>query len=86
MKLLDFTLICKPIGEILFDSQIRESYCLSSIIMASIGLIYLLSPTDEFLEFFHNEKFNNEEKPYSEVEKNFKETYQTLHPIFSQKK
>lgn len=86
MKLLDFTLICKPIGEILFDSQIRESYCLSSVITASIGLIYLISPTDQFLEYFHSEKFNNEEKPYSAVEKSFKETYQTLHPIFSQKR
>jgi len=53
MKLLDFTLICKPVGEIIFDCQIRDSYCLSSLIMLAIGVVYLLLPIDRFLEFFH---------------------------------
>jgi hypothetical protein len=53
MKLLDFTLFCKPIGEILFDSQIRSSYCISSVVMAILALGYLAMPMDTVLEFFH---------------------------------
>lgn len=86
MKLLDFTLICKPVGQIIFDCQIRDSYCLSSLIMLATGIVYLLLPIDRFLDFFHNEKFNNEEKHLQDVQQNFRETYQTLHPIFSLKK
>jgi hypothetical protein len=86
MKLLDFTLFCKPIGEILFDSQIRSSYCISSVVMAILALGYLAMPMDTILEFFHPEKFKTEEKAYEDVQSNFKNTYQTLHPIFSLKK
>jgi hypothetical protein len=86
MKLLDFTLICKPVGEILFDQQIRDSYHISSFLMLGVGVLYLLLPIDSMLEYFHPEKFNNEEKHLQDVEHNFRETYQTLHPIFSLKK
>jgi len=59
IKLLDFTLICKPVGEILFDCQIRDSYHWSSFLMLSMGVVYLFLPIDTFLEYFHPEKFNN---------------------------
>lgn len=86
MKLLDFTLICKPVGEILFDCQIRDSYSMASIIMLAVGVLYLILPIDSILECIHPQKFNNEEKHLQDVEQNFRETYQTLHPIFSLKK
>jgi hypothetical protein len=86
MKLLDFTLLCKPLGELLFDFQIRDSFCRSSVVMAAIGMVYLIAPIDRILEFIHPEKFKAEEKAYEDVQSNFKNTYQTLHPIFSQKK
>lgn len=85
MKLLDFTLLCKPLGEIIFDTQIRNTYAISSVIMCAIAIIYLILPVDSILEFFHPEKFKTEEKTYEEVQSHFKETYQTLHPIFSLK-
>jgi len=53
MKLLDFTLICKPVGEIIFDSQIRDSYNVTSLIMLATGIVYLLLPVDRFLDYFH---------------------------------
>jgi hypothetical protein len=53
MKLLDFTLLCKPLGEIIFDSQIRDSYCISSIIMSALAILYLILPIDDFLNYFH---------------------------------
>ena len=85
MKLLDFTLLCKPLGEIIFDTQIRSSLAISSIVMCAIAAIYLILPLDSILEFFHPEKFKTEEKTYEEVQAHFKETYQTLHPIYSLK-
>jgi hypothetical protein len=85
MKLLDFTLFCKPIGELIFDTQIRHSYCTSSVVMCIVALLYLILPIDNILEAIHPEKFKNEEKSYEDVQSNFKETYQTLHPIFSLK-
>lgn len=57
MKLLDFTLLCKPAGELIFDSQIRDSYCISSITMCAAAILYLALPIDEFLNFFHPERF-----------------------------
>lgn len=53
MKLLDFTLICKPVGEIIFDCQIRETYNITSFIMLGVGIVYLLMPMDRILEYFH---------------------------------
>lgn len=86
MELLDLTLIFKPVGEIIFDAQLRDTVPTPSIIMAVLGIIYLVLPTDKILQFLHDEKFKNEEKKYSDVEPFFKETYQTLHPIYSFKK
>ncbi len=64
MKLLDFTLLCKSLGEMLFDYQIRDSYCTSSLVMAAVGFVYLIVPVDKFLEWIHPEKFKAEEKAY----------------------
>ena len=57
MKLLDFTLLFKPVGEILFDSQISYSYCITSIAMAAFAILYVALPIDDFLKYFHPEKF-----------------------------
>ena len=54
--------------------------------MCALATIYLVLPLDSILEFFHPEKFKTEEKTYEEVQSHFKETYQTLHPIYSLKK
>jgi len=53
MKLLDFTLICRPVGEIIFDCQIRDTYNITSFFMLAVGIIYLLLPIDSILEYFH---------------------------------
>ena len=50
MKLLDFILILKPLGEIIFDTWIREGAQLSSIIMMIIGIIYVLLPVDDLIQ------------------------------------
>ncbi len=55
MKLLDFTLVLKPIGEVIFDTSIRNTYQVESIVLICVGALYLVLPIDHFLEFFHKE-------------------------------
>ena len=47
--MLDFSLLLKPIGEIFFDSQIRSQVVLSSILMAILGLFYVILPIDRII-------------------------------------
>ncbi len=83
MKLLDFTLVIKPLGEIIFDTQIRSTCSVESIILLCIGIIYMVIPIDQILQFMHDQKFNLEQKNYDEIKSKFQQTYQTLHPILS---
>lgn len=54
MKLLDFSLLAKPLGEIIFDSQIRSSFTITSLVLCGIALLYLVLPIDDYLDYFHN--------------------------------
>lgn len=61
LKLIDVTLALKPIGELLFDIQIRHSTALaSSIVMLVIGILYLIFPVGKLIEWFNPEHFNLE--------------------------
>jgi hypothetical protein len=57
LKLLDISLIMKPLGSLIFDFQIKKSYTIESIVCASIALIYIILPVDKLLTFFHSEDF-----------------------------
>lgn len=52
LTLLDFTLILRPIGSIIFDSQIRTSYMVSNVIMIVVAAVYILLPKDKLIEIF----------------------------------
>lgn len=67
ISLLDFTLILRPIGSIIFDTQIRDSYKVSTIVMIIVGFVYLLLPKDKLIELLNDEKFRPEAKTYKEV-------------------
>jgi hypothetical protein len=86
MKLVDATLILRAAGELIFDSQIRHSITWESIVCICIGTVYLFLPMNKILDFFHEEKFRAEEKPYSEVKTKFIENYHTMHPLYAQEK
>lgn len=58
MKLLDFTLIMKPVGEIMFDQQIRSVYTVGSIVMIIVAFIYIISPIDSIIEWINPEDFH----------------------------
>jgi hypothetical protein len=81
LKLLDFTLIMKPLGEIIFDAGIRDHVQVESIVLTVVAVVYVCLPMDTVLEWLHSETFAQEEKTFSEVEYTFLETYQTLHPV-----
>jgi hypothetical protein len=83
MKLLDITLILKPIGEIIFDMQVRHgNWTVGSIVMLVIGFFYLIIPMNKLLGAINPEKFYLEEKTYEDVKSRFKDTYHSLHPTY----
>jgi hypothetical protein len=50
MKLLDFTLLLKPLGELLFDFQLRNHTGLySTIAMIVVALLYIILPLDKII-------------------------------------
>ncbi len=53
IKLIDFTLVLRAAGELIFDSQIRSSTTWESIVCLIIGVLYLLLPMNRILDFFH---------------------------------
>ena len=59
IKLIDFTLVLRPAGELIFDSQIRSAIAWESIVCLILGVIYLILPMDSILDFFHEEKFKS---------------------------
>lgn len=81
LALLDLTLLLRPLGSLLFDSQIR-SYTASSVAMVAVGLLFALLPKDRLIDFFNSEKFRPESKTYDEAKSTFTKTYHTEHPVY----
>ncbi len=51
LVMLDLTLILKPVGEVVFDMQIRQSWTSESLVLIGLGLIYVICPKDAFLDW-----------------------------------
>lgn len=49
LTLLDFTLIIRPIGSIIFDTQIRNSYMGSNVAMIVVAFVYIILPKDKLI-------------------------------------
>jgi hypothetical protein len=83
MKLIEISLILRCVGEIFFDVQLRGSGTTwLSILCLCIGTLYVFLPTDDILNFFHEEKFMPEWRLYDEVRDKFIENYRNMHPLF----
>lgn len=82
--LLEMILIWKPIGDLIFDLQIRDGQLVpSTIVMIVLGVIYVLLPKkDAILKFFFYEKFNIKYEKYSKVQNTFDVNYRSLHPYW----
>jgi hypothetical protein len=57
LMLLDWTLIMKPIGEMIFDAGIREHVQVESIVLTFVAFVYIFLPKNKILNFFHSESF-----------------------------
>jgi c-di-AMP phosphodiesterase-like protein len=51
--MLDLTLILKPVGEIVFDMQIRGEWNYQSASLIFIGFVYVLIPKDALLNWIN---------------------------------
>ena len=82
--LLDFTLIMKPIGSLMFDIHLRDQkYQTSSIVMICIAFVYIVIPKFSIIRFFNFQRFNPEDKTYSQIKHKFAlHNYYTNHPLF----
>lgn len=82
VTVLDFTLVLKPVGELIFDYQLRHTFSINSLIMLCIGVVYMLLPLNMILEWVNHENFEPESKTFKEAKDSFPETYFTLYPIY----
>ena len=57
LTLLDFILILKPAGELIFDRWLRDTWTVVSVIELIIGFLYFILPTNDILEHLHAEPF-----------------------------
>jgi hypothetical protein len=53
LPLLDFTLLLRPLGSIIFDSELRSSYMPSNVAMIVVSVIYMLLPKDKLISCFN---------------------------------
>lgn len=81
VTVLDLTLIFKPAGELIFDSHLRDTLSISSLVMLIVGIVYMLLPLNAILNWAHFEYFEPETETYEAKKNSFPETYFTLYPI-----
>lgn len=53
LKLLDFTLVLVPAGELLFDYILRSNFNYYAAIMTAIAIIYVILPTTDLILYFN---------------------------------
>jgi hypothetical protein len=53
LKLLDVSLLMKPIGELIFDSYVKDGVHISSFVCFAVALAYCLFPVDWLLDKMH---------------------------------
>lgn len=62
LTLLEFTLIFKPMGSLIFDKQLRDQVLASTIVMFVLAFVFVIIPKNRLLQFFNNEKFRQHQK------------------------
>lgn len=83
LNMLDFTLVLRVAGEILFDIQIRDGAHLFSWICLGVALLYQFLPIESIINFFNHETFKSESMRYPEASQKFTSTYYDEHVLFS---
>jgi hypothetical protein len=54
ITVLEFTLIIKPIGELIFDWHLRHELSIGSLVMLCIGVVYILLPMNTILNWVNH--------------------------------
>lgn len=67
LKLLEFTLVLRPLGELVFDHLVRDEWHPLSVVTVSIGCVYMILPINKFLNRFHKERFLGHSKEYKDM-------------------
>ena len=65
LNLLEWALIFKPGGELIFDWLIRSEWNVVPVVEICIGLLYVLLPMRRIIDFFHHESFKCDLKTYT---------------------
>lgn len=66
LLLLDFTLILRPVGSIIFDLHLRgKAYQTSNIIFICIAFVYIIFPKNYMINLINPEDFRLEQKTYT---------------------
>lgn len=84
VKSIDVTLFFVPAGAFLFDLMLRSNFNVLKLILMILALIYLFLPMSDIIWMLNDEKFELSQRPYSEVLYSFRETYLSMHPVYSQ--
>lgn len=53
ITLLDFTLLLRPVGSIIFDSQIRDSYRIANAVMIVVAFVYIILPKNKLIDLIN---------------------------------
>ncbi len=83
VKSIDATLFMVPAGSFLFDLMLRSHFNVISLMLMIVGILYLLLPMSEIIWMFNDQKFELQVKSYREVVCRFRETYLSMHPVYS---
>jgi hypothetical protein len=64
LTLLDCTLLCRAVGTMVFDAQLRNVYLPSTIAMLLISIVFLFLPLNTLISIMNDEKFRPEVKTF----------------------
>lgn len=79
---MEVTLFWKPLGELIFDYQLRGGQVLpSTIVMLCVALIYLILPWNKILQLVFEEKFRIKEDEYEKSASKLGNNYTIVHPV-----
>ena len=81
MPALEIILVLKPLGEFIFDFQIRSNVNIGCIIMMGVGLLYMVLPKDRLVGWCCVDKYYQEASQYSDIKLDLKNDYSTFYPV-----
>ena len=79
--LLEFVLIIKPGGQLIFDALIRHEWNIIPVIEISIGALYLILPINKLMYSIHPERFNFTKMTYSQLKQQNMFSYELYNPL-----